>query len=203
MAFLDRVAAWFQQPGDLLAPALLVLLIGLAAFLVQLLARRLIGRLARAYRLPREFVVGARRVAAFVIYTTATLIVLERLGVSGAVLWTAFTGFAAVAAVAFFAAWSVLSNIFCTMLIFATRPFRRRDHIELLESADKPGLRGRVRDINLIYTTIDELDPQGDVTGSVLQVPNNLFFQRTLRRWTAPRIPAPWLGTPPDQPSPE
>ena len=181
MAFLDRVAAWFQQPGDLLAPALLVLLIGLAAFLVQLLARRLIGRLARAYRLPREFVVGARRVTAFVIYTTATLIVLERLGVSGAVLWTAFTGFAAVAAVAFFAAWSVLSNIFCTMLIFATRPFRRRDHFELLES----------------------VDPQGDVTGSVLQVPNNLFFQRTLRRWTAPRIPAPWLGTPPDQPSPE
>src|SRR5690606_40782540 len=68
----------------------------------------------------------SRRVITFLIWAAALLLVLQRLGVSGTVLWTAFTGFAAVAAVAFFAAWSVLSNIFCTMLILATRPFRLR-----------------------------------------------------------------------------
>ena len=80
----------------------------------------------------------------------ALLLVLERLGVSGTVLWTAFTGFAAVGAVAFFAAWSVLSNIFCTVLILTTRPFRLYDHIEILENGEKPGLKGRVIDVNLI-----------------------------------------------------
>jgi small-conductance mechanosensitive channel len=104
------------------------------------------------------------------------------MGVSAAVLWTAFTGFAAVAAVAFFAAWSVLSNIFCTFLIVLTRPFRLYDQIELLESGDKPGLRGQVVDVNVIYTTLKET-PADDGTTSVLQIPNSLFFQRVVRRW--------------------
>jgi hypothetical protein len=46
-----------------------------------------------------------------------------------------------------------------------------------------------VIDINLIYTTLKEPTPEGD-TASVLQIPNSLFFQRTLRRWRgAPTTP--------------
>ena len=114
--------------------------------------------------------------------------ILDRFGVSGTVLWTAFTGFAAVAAVAFFAAWSVLSNIFCTLLIFTARPFRLHDHVELLENGEKPGLKGQVVDINLIYTTLRE------GTGGErqeLQVPNRLFFQRVVRRWREGSPPRP------------
>ena len=99
----------------------------------------------------------------------------------GMVLWTAFTGFAAVGAVAFFAAWSVLSNIFCALLIFTTRPFRLGDRIELLENGEKPGLKGQVIDINLIYTTLQEIG--GPAEGTLMQIPNSLFFQRGLRRW--------------------
>ena len=89
---------------------------------------------------------------------------------------------AAVGAVAFFAAWSVLSNIFCTLLIVTTRPFRLHDQIELLESGDKPGLKGQVIDVNVIYTTLKESRADGEAA-SVLQIPNSLFFQRILRRW--------------------
>ena len=90
-------------------------------------------------------------------------------------------GFATVGAVAFFAAWSVLSNIFCMLLIATTRPFRLHDQIEVLESGDKPGLKGRVLDINLIYTTLEESGENG--AGTLLQIPNSLFFQRITRRW--------------------
>ncbi|MEL6079086.1 mechanosensitive ion channel family protein, partial [Stenotrophomonas maltophilia] len=68
--------------------------------------------------------------------------ILSLLGASPSGLWTAFTGFAAVGAVAVFAAWSVLSNIVCTLLIFTTRPFRLLDYIEVLENGEKPGLKG-------------------------------------------------------------
>ena len=121
------------------------------------------------------------------IYSAALLLVLQQLGVSSTVLWTAFTGFATVAAVAFFAAWSVLSNIFCTLLIAMTKPFRLNDHIELLENGEKPGLKGRVIDINLIYTTLQEVNEQQSDTR--LQIPNSLFFQRTLRRWPSGVVP--------------
>ena len=174
---------WVQEWLGVIVPLGQVALIILGASLLRMLARRIGDRVWKRYDAPPELVVGSRRVITFLISAAALLLVLQRLGVSGTVLWTAFTGFAAVAAVAFFAAWSVLSNIFCTMLILATRPFRLHDHVEILESGDKPGLGGRVTDINLVYTTLQEVDDAGEPRGSVLRVPNSLFFQRSVRRW--------------------
>ena len=179
----EQLPVWMQEWLGVIVPLGQVVLIILAAWLLRLAARRIGDRVWARYEAPPELVVGSRRVVTFLISAAAVLLVLQRLGVSGTVLWTAFTGFAAVAAVAFFAAWSVLSNIFCTMLILATRPFRLHDHIEILESGDKPGLGGRVTDINLVYTTLQEVDDAGKPRGSVLRVPNSLFFQRSVRRW--------------------
>lgn len=179
----EHLPPWMQEWLGVIVPMGQVVLILLVAWLLRLLARRIGERIWKRYDAPPELVVGSRRVVTFLISAAALLLILQRLGVSGTVLWTAFTGFAAVAAVAFFAAWSVLSNIFCTMLILATRPFRLHDHVELLESGDKPGLGGRVTDINLVYTTLQEIDDGGEPRGSVLRVPNSLFFQRSVRRW--------------------
>lgn len=158
-----------------------IALILLLALLVRSLLHRFINRLGDDKHLPVDLVVGGRRLISLLVFGAALLWVLDRLGVSGMVLWTAFTGFAAVAAVAFFAAWSVLSNIFCSILIYTTRPFGLNDEVELLESGDKPGLGGRVLDINLIYTTLEEKAPGPEDKGSYLRVPNNLFFQRMTR----------------------
>lgn len=171
---------WNAQWLAVAVPTVKIVLILAVAALARLLLRQLLRRLCARYSLPAEMMIGIRRVGSFVISISAVLMVLHVIGVSSGTLWTAFTGFAAVGAVAFFAAWSVLSNIFCTFLIITTRPFRLHDHIELLEGGDKPGLKGRVIDINVIYTTLEET---GDHAGSVLQVPNSLFFQRTTRRW--------------------
>lgn len=158
-----------------------IALILLLALLVRSVLHRFINRLGEDKHLPVDLVVGGRRLISLLVFGAALLWVLDRLGVSGMVLWTAFTGFAAVAAVAFFAAWSVLSNIFCSILIYTTRPFGLNDEVELLESGDKPGLGGRVLDINLIYTTLEEKAPGPEDKGSYLRVPNNLFFQRMTR----------------------
>ena len=131
----------------------------------------------------------------WIIIASALLLVLERMGVSATVLWTAFTGFATVGAVAFFAAWSVLSNLFCALLIFTVRPFKIGDYIEVLDTAEKPGAKGRVVDINLLYTTLED---HGATSGHVawLQIPNALVFQRVVRRFQGvPPPPAP--PTPP------
>ena len=173
---------WLQPRFEYLALALQVLAILLVAWSLRGLVRRLIARLAARYELPPMVVMGARRVATFLIGTTALLAVLQLFGVSAGVLWGAFTGFATVAAVAFFAAWSVLTNIFCSFLILVTRPFRLFDHIEVLDNGQKPGLGGQVIDINLVYVTL--LERHGDGFESQLRVPNSQFFQRAVRRWS-------------------
>lgn len=173
--------SWVQDWLGVITPVGHTVLILTAAWLLQRLARRLIRRLSER-RLPPELLTGARRISAFLIYGAALLLILERLGVSATVLWTAFTGFAAVAAVAFFAGWSVLSNIFCAILIFTSRPFRMYEYVELLEDGEKRGLKGRVIDITLVYTTLQEDAPDDSQSISILQVPNTLFFQRVVRR---------------------
>lgn len=191
----ERLPPWIQEWLTVVVPLGQVLLILLAAWLLRAVTRRVVDRLCTRRGFPPELAIAGRRVIGFLIYAAALLLVLERLGVSGTVLWTAFTGFAAVGAVAFFAAWSVLSNIFCTVLILTTRPFRLYDHIEILENGEKPGLKGRVIDVNLVYTTLQEQREDGSDT--VLRVPNNLFFQRTVRRWrTAPAPPQTSAGEP-------
>ena len=179
---IDWMAPTLEWHGNGRAlPLLGVLLVLLAAWLLNALLRRALRRLCEGYELPAAFLIGTRRLLAIVLYATAFLVGLNLLGVSGAAVWSMLTGFIAVGAVAFFAAWSVLSNIFCTLLILVTRPFRLNDHIELVESGDKRGLRGQVVDIHVIYTTLEEIHADG--SRSVLHVPNSHFFQRSIRRW--------------------
>ena len=176
-----HLPAWAHEWLDVIVPALQIVLIVLAAWLVHRFVRRLVRRAAARYALPADMGVLVYGVLRWAIWFSATLLVLERIGVSATVMWTAFTGFATVGAVAFFAAWSVLSNLFCAMLIFTVGPFRVGDVIEILDTADSGGARGRVIDINLLYTTLE--DVSAHTPGALLQVPNTLVFQRVVRRW--------------------
>jgi small-conductance mechanosensitive channel len=178
----ETLPPWVPEWIVPLAPAGRLLLIIACAWLLRKVLRALIARLGTRSILPPELVVGLRRLASIVITTAAVLLVLDQIGVSATVLWTALTGFVAVAAIAFFAAWSVLSNIFCAFLIFITRPFRMHDYIEILEDGEKAGLRGQVIDINVVYTTLRDTTERSQ-PGAVLQIPNSLFFQRAVRRW--------------------
>ncbi len=169
---------WAHPWLEVITIGMQIALIILLAMLLRALLHRFIRRVGGEGKLPLDLIIGSSRLSSFLIAGGALLLILDRLGVSGTVIWTAFTGFATVASIAFFAAWSVLSNIFCSVLIYTTRPFRLHDHIEILENGDKPGLGGQVIDINLIYTTLQENTPSGPC---LLQVPNSLFFQRMVR----------------------
>lgn len=169
---------WLQAIGV----AIQILLIVLVAWGAKRLLRRVVQRLGTKHQMPMDFLMPLSTFGGWIIILAASLMVLERVGVSMTVLWTAVTGFTAVAAVAFFAAWSVLSNLFCAFLIFTSSPFRVGDVLEIMESGDKPGLKGRVVAVHLLYTTL--LDMGGEEThGAYLQIPNSMFFQKGLRRW--------------------
>lgn len=186
-------ADWFEEWAvdwfSLLIPGAQILLIALAAWLLQRLLARGLTSLAGRYHMPPSMLLPLRGAIRWLVIGSALMMILERLGVSASVLWTALTGFVAVAAIAFFAIWSVLSNIFCAALIFIVGPFRLGDRVEVMESADKPGVKGRVVTINVFYTTLEDLTEGHE--GALLQIPNSLFFQKVIRRWRGPELPPP------------
>ncbi len=84
-----------------------------------------------------------------------------------------------VAAVAFFAYWSVLSNGLCSLLLYLFQPFRIGDWIEMRENENNIVAAGKVTGINLIYVTLAYEDADG--VDNEFQIPTNLMFQRTIR----------------------
>jgi len=78
----------------------------------------------------------------------------------------------ALVAIGFVAVWSVLSNALCSLLLVLFRPFDLDDFVEF------PGeeIQGRVKDLNILYTILETAD------GALYQVPNNVFFQKTIKR---------------------
>ena len=191
-ALKTRLPDWMQDWLEIIIPGAQIVLIVLAAWLLQHALRRLVQRATTRYQLPDELAGVLNGLVRWIIMASALLLVLERMGVSATVLWTAFTGFATVGAVAFFAAWSVLSNLFCALLIFTVRPYRIGDHIEVLDTAEKVGAIGRVVDINLLYTTLED---HSTTHGTAwLQIPNALIFQRVVRRYQ--NAPPPAVPTP-------
>ena len=188
-----RLPMWMQDWLDVIIPGTQILLIVLVAWLLQRTLRRIVSRASAHYQLPAELVNPIKGTIRWLVIASALMLALERMGVSATVLWTAFTGFATVGAVAFFAAWSVLSNLFCALLIFTVRPYRVGDYIEVLDTAEKVGAKGRVVDINLLYTTLEDSVTTHGVAW--LQIPNALIFQRVVRRFHGvPPPPTPAEG---------
>ena len=178
----DWLPMWAHGSLDLMLVVLQIAGIVFVAWFARRILRKLLNRMVDNQHLPVDIAVPLKTIGGWLIMVTAALWILEILGISGRVLWTAITGFAAVAAVAFFAAWSVLSNFFCAFLIFTTQPFRVGDELEILDASDKVGMHGRVLAIHLLYTVLEEIGREdGRVT--LIQVPNSAFFQKTIRRW--------------------
>ena len=117
----------------------------------------------------------------WMVYISAALIVLQQAGVKISSLWTLLTATAAMVAIGFVAVWSVLSNLLCTLMLILFRPFQIGDTIEIIDPSMTSGVKGRVRNINLLFSTLYE--PAGSTQdGWETHIPNNLFFQKIIRR---------------------
>lgn len=167
MTFLDHVP--FSFPSAL-GPAALM---GAALLTVVLLGRprrtNVIERPAFSQRrlgLPkgvtRWLVIGAVTVAALLAF-----------GIDLEGLWSTLVAALSLVAIGFVAMWSILSHMLASILIVVFRPFGVGDRVEIV--GDDPVV-GEVVDLNPVYTTLRTED------GGTLQVPNNLFFQKAVKR---------------------
>ena len=150
------------------------------ALLIYYVASRLIRRLDRDTHLDHSLVVTLRIVLRwlFVLLTSAAIMqvwhVLDQ-------FWAAITALLTLVAIGFVAVWSVLSNVLCSLILLAARPFRIGQRIAL---PPDEMLEGTVVEVTLLHTVL-KTD-----TGDVLKIPNNIFFQRTLQIRSAGYVPA-------------
>lgn len=74
--------------------------------------------------------------------------------------------------IAFFAQWSLLSNITSSLIIFFTHPMRLGDTIKILDK-DYP-MEGEVAELTYFFVHLKTKD------GEIITVPNSLIFQKSV-----------------------
>ncbi|MEQ8909991.1 MAG: mechanosensitive ion channel [Vicingaceae bacterium] len=80
-----------------------------------------------------------------------------------------------VVGVAFFAQWSLLSNITSSVIIFFNHPLRLNDFITIMEGKDYQ-IEGRVTSIGLFFVTLENKE------GEEITLPNNVFIQKSMKQ---------------------
>ncbi len=121
--------------------------------------------------LPSDIMVSIGRAVSYLLWFVTLMLALELWGFSASGLWTLLAGVATIIGVGFLATWAMISTVTASLLLAVWRPFHLGDTVELLPE----NLKGRAITVNLMFTVLHEDE------GSVLQVPNNLFFQKIFR----------------------
>ncbi|MEZ4528945.1 MAG: mechanosensitive ion channel [Desulfobacterales bacterium] len=168
---------FFIQMGH---AALNILIIILLSAVVLKLIHRALAALEKKKIVSSPFVIFSHSMLRWTILVVGILLILQQMGITLNSIWTVISAIVAMIAIGFVAVWSVLSNLLCTVMLIVFHPFRIGDEIELIDPAMTAGLGGRVRNINLMFTSLQEL-PEKSENRVEIMIPNNLFFQKIVR----------------------
>jgi small-conductance mechanosensitive channel len=172
---MDHLTTWLQHHGFrmdvVFTTALILIAASVGILFVNRLLRRLLQGIQARFRLSSELVLFVTRALSSVLWVCVGLLILDVWGVSVAGLWAFLVSLAAVIGVGFLAVWTMVSNITASLFITIWRHFRLGETLEILPE----GLKGRAIDRNFMFTVLREKE------SSLLQIPNNFFFQRIFR----------------------
>lgn len=138
------------------------------------LLKRIISKIARKKEVPAERVFYIQKVFE-ALFSLAGLVAI-------AFIWSVdFKGFSvfasslfAIAGVALFAQWSILSNVTASIIIFFTFPARVGDTIRIIDGDNS--VEGKIKEISLFQTELNDQD------GNLIIYPNNLLLQKPVIR---------------------
>jgi small-conductance mechanosensitive channel len=139
-------------------------------------SRRLIVRFARRHGFHERRLFYVKKVNAliFVIVLLLLLSIIWGFDIQGLPVY--FASFFGIVGVAFFASWSILSNITASLIIFFSYRIRISDKIRIVDGDNT--ITGKVKDMNM-FTVIVETGQGQSVT-----YPNNLIMQKPVELLT-------------------
>jgi small-conductance mechanosensitive channel len=138
--------------------------------LIQLLSKSAISRSLKKFK----FTAQRRRIIVklinFVVFVFGAITVAAIWGIKQSELFIFLSSVVTVIGIAFFAQWSLLSNITSALILFFNHPIKIGDRIEIHDK-EYP-ICGIVKDIGYYFVRIE------NTANETITVPNSLFLQK-------------------------
>ncbi|MDH5408230.1 MAG: mechanosensitive ion channel family protein [Gammaproteobacteria bacterium] len=173
---IPEIAGMSRDDSWMMIQAIIIIVV---AFLIYRLFNRLFNKVAERGFIHEQLRLTSTFTIRWLIIIISIISLMGTFGVSVESIWAAFSAIIVMFAIGFVAVWSVLSNMFCSVLLVIFAPFRIGDEIELQDAAADIRVSGKVTGINLMHTTLVSLN---DGEEEVIRVPNNFFFHKYIRR---------------------
>jgi small-conductance mechanosensitive channel len=174
-ASMTQIIEWLNQHNINAVNAIgTIAILLLALIIIPILGRFLKQRLIylqRRLNVTDEANFIINRVITVVLWTLTFFIALNVWGIGLGGVWAVLVSAITIVGVGFIATWAMISNFTASFFLVVWRPFHVGQTVEILPE----NLKGRVVDRNLMFTILSE------ESGSKLQIPNNLFFQKAFR----------------------
>jgi len=172
---MSEIIAWFDQQhvtfGAILTSTVVLVVAGLGIPVLRRFLRNWLNSVQARFQLADVTISAIIRIVTGALLLIAALLILGAWGIALAGLWGLLVSAIAVIGVGFLATWAMISNFTASFFLTIWRPFHVGDTIVMLPE----NTEGRVTDRNLMFTVLREKD------GSVVNVPNNFFFQKMFR----------------------
>lgn len=138
--------------------------------ITRVVSSKLIMKYGRVFQLQQSRILKTRQLMKILINSFFFLVIAVVWGVRPGNILVGLSSVFAVIGVAFFAQWSLLSNVTASIILFFYAPYRVGDRVQIIDK-DIP-VTAVIEDIKSFYTHLctDE--------GDHIVIPNNLFLQK-------------------------
>ncbi|NCT10777.1 MAG: mechanosensitive ion channel [Flavobacteriia bacterium] len=149
---------------------IIVIAIGI---LFQIGATKSLNNIRKKFGFQKNRVIIINKIINVLIYASVVIIVSFIWGVDEKQLILFISSFLTILGIAFFAQWSILSNITAGLILFVNYPVKIGDEITILEKDNN--ITGEIKDIGAFFITLKTNEKE------LITVPNSIILQKNIK----------------------
>lgn len=143
------------------------------AFFLRLFITNSLKKIQTKFGFQNARILVTNKIITILIYITTTVVIAFIWGVDEKQLLIYISSFLTILGIAFFAQWSILSNITAGIILYINYPVKIGDTITILEKDNN--ITGEIRDIGAFFITLKTKDDE------FLTVPNSIILQKNIK----------------------
>ena len=144
------------------------------AFFIRLIITKSLRKIQTKFGFQNSRILVTNKIITILIYITVIVVVAFIWGVDEKQLLIYTSSFLTVLGIAFFAQWSILSNITAGVILFINYPVKIGDSTTILEKDSTNNVTGEIKDIGAFFVTLRTSQKE------LVTLPNSIILQNNI-----------------------